>query len=128
MNITILHFFVDGNEFVTDATFVDSIIRRSPNVIITKLPQYGDTSTIGVYKYQDKIYQIKDSGMMLGYSSELVERNFILLLSNQTGIMVDSVSMVNSINVNDLTTAPVESKIIKAVYVKDEKVIPFVEC
>lgn len=125
--ITILHFFVDGSEFVIDATLVDSIIKRDENVIITKLPQYGDASTMGVYKYQDKIYQIKDTGVMLGYSSDREVRAFILLLSNQTGIMVDSVTQVDSIKAEDLTPAPVESRLIKAVYVKDKKVIPFIE-
>jgi chemotaxis signal transduction protein len=59
--ITALEFSLNEQKFLINAINVDSIVKYTTDITLTKLPHYGDTSTIGVYKYHDKIYHTLNS-------------------------------------------------------------------
>ena len=115
---TLLHFFVGGQEFVTNAVNIDSIVKLTKEVVLTKLPEYNDSSTLGIYKYQDKIYQVNDAATLLNCQTNNSKKEYILLF-NQQGVLVDSVSKVSSISEDDLLKSPITSQYVKSVYIQN---------
>ena len=124
---TLLHFFVGGQEFVTNAVNIDSIVKLTKEVVLTKLPEYNDSSTLGIYKYQDKIYQVNDAATLLNCQTNNSKKEYILLFSNQQGVLVDSVSKVSSISEDDLYKLPITSQYVKSVYIQNNTIMPLVE-
>lgn len=124
--LTILHFFINKQEFVTNANSIDSIVKFTNEVSLTKLPEYGDNATVGVYKYHDKIYQINDAAVMLNCPSDK-PRSFMLLFDNGQGLLVDAVSKVDTIEEHELSQSPIVSRHVKRVYIYGDSVIPMID-
>lgn len=117
--LTLLHFKIDDQNYILDALYVNYILRKS-ELTITTIPNNCDMSILGWSKYQNTIYTIKDASHMIG-GNGIDNGQSIILLNNDTGILVDSVSTVEMVEESRLKPSPIISKFVKKVLIDGDK-------
>lgn len=117
--LTLVHLKINNQTYIIDALKVKYIINNS-DLNITSIPDNTDPSTLGWFKYQNVIYTIKNGSTLLGFD-DITEKKSVILLSNEIGLIVDSVSNVELVDDNVLLPSPVKCKYVSKVQVDGDK-------
>lgn len=118
--MNVLFFKVNGQNYFADANNVRYIIENS-NLNITNIPNNQDASSLGWYMHQDRVYVMKDAGMMFQNYSIKAPKS-VILFNNLIGLIVDNIENVVEIDESNFNTSPIVNKYINTVLIHHHEI------
>lgn len=113
--MNVLFFKSNGQNYFVDANKVRYIVDYS-NLNITTIPNNKDSSSLGWYMYQKRVYVVKDSGIMF-QQYKIKEPKAVILFDNLVALIVESTENVVEINEQALNSSPIINKFISSVLI-----------
>ena len=118
--MNVLFFTVNSQNYFVDTQRI-KYIRNNSEVRVTTIPSNSDTSSLGYNMYHNRVFVVKDAGIML-QQHKIPEPKTVIYFDNLIALKVSAVENVEEIDMNELQSPPIQSQYVNSVLIHEGEI------